>query len=92
MLLVGILLTREDIFRLALLLVGSLHEYPTNARSHLHYPQRITKLGACNRMGDEVLWIRIYVEKDGDGSAETGTQAAEIEDGARWADVWNLWA
>jgi hypothetical protein len=43
-------------------------------------------------MGHDVLRIHIYVAKDGDGSAETGTQAAEIEDGARWANVRNVWA
>lgn len=48
-------------------------------------------MGACNWMGDDVLRIHIYVAKDGDGSAETGTQVAEIEDGARWADVRNIW-
>jgi hypothetical protein len=62
-----------DIFRLALLLVGRLHERSPNARPYLHYPQTVTKLRPCYWMGDEILWLRIYVTKDGDGSAEIGT-------------------
>lgn len=49
-------------------------------------------MGTGNWMGDAILRIHIHVAKDGNGSAETGTQAAEIEDCARWADVRNVWA
>jgi hypothetical protein len=43
-------------------------------------------------MGDEILWLRIYVTKDGDGSAEIGTQATEVEGSAFRAYVWKFWA
>lgn len=79
-----------DILRLALLLVGRLHEQPPNARPHLHHPKRILKLRPCNRVGDEVLRICVHVSKDGDRSTKIGTQVAEIEDSACRTDVWNF--
>ena len=86
------MLTGADIFRLALFLVGRLYQQSSNARAHIYYPQGISELCTHNWVGDEVLWVRLHVKEDGNGSTQIGIQAAEAEDDALRAVVRHFWS
>lgn len=85
----AIILTFQAIFRLAIPMVDGIHESTSNARSHLHNTQRIPKIRASNRVGNDVLWLHIYVPKNGYGSTKASTSIEAIKDKAFRTNVRN---
>lgn len=81
------LLIFEAIFRLAIPMVDGIHKPTSNARPHLHNPQRISQIRTSHRMGDDVLRLHLHVTKNGDRSTKTSTSIEAIEDTALGPNV-----
>lgn len=72
---------RLDLYRLAIPLVGGIHQRATVSRTFVHHSEGIPQIHSCDWAWHGFFRLHFHVEEDGNRSAETVASSPEIEAG-----------